>query len=177
VFCLLLSQTFANKRSSSVWYSRNPMNAERPVLLRISKQTHRHVNSWTYGVLPCVMFRRSRWSRGLRNGSAAASLLGLRVRIPPGALLWVLCVGRWSSLRRVNHSSRGVPPTVVFVNVIVKARQWGGPGPLGAVAPWRRVEVQKMVYEFRCYTPSSGPYRMPLISGLWNLMKDSTPIE
>ena len=40
--------------------------------------------------------RWSRWLRGLRRGSAAARLLGLRVRNPPGArmscLLWVLCV-------------------------------------------------------------------------------------
>jgi len=31
---------------------------------------------------------RSRWPRGLRHGSTAARLLGLRVRFPPGA--WTL---------------------------------------------------------------------------------------
>jgi len=34
---------------------------------------------------------RSQWSRRLRRGSAAARLLGLRVRIPPGALMSVCC--------------------------------------------------------------------------------------
>jgi len=41
---------------------------------------------------------RSQWPRRLRCGSAAARLLGLRVRIPSGVmdvcLLWVLCVVR-----------------------------------------------------------------------------------
>jgi hypothetical protein len=40
---------------------------------------------------------RSRWTCGLRRGSAAARLLELRVRIPPGAwlsVLWVLSVVR-----------------------------------------------------------------------------------
>ena len=30
-----------------------------------------------------------------------------------GCLLWVLCVVRWRSLRRADHSSRGVQPTLV----------------------------------------------------------------
>ena len=41
---------------------------------------------------------RFRWPRGLRRGSAAERLLGLRVRIPPRAwicFLRVLCVVRW----------------------------------------------------------------------------------
>jgi hypothetical protein len=41
---------------------------------------------------------RSQWLRGLRRGFAAACLLGLRVRIPPGGMdvsfLRVLCVVR-----------------------------------------------------------------------------------
>jgi hypothetical protein len=35
--------------------------------------------------------RRSQWPRGLRRGSAVARLLGLRVRIPPGAWMSVSC--------------------------------------------------------------------------------------
>jgi hypothetical protein len=77
---------------------------------------------------------RSQCPRGLWRGSAAAGLLGLRVRIPPGGidicLLWVSYFVRWRSLGRADHSSRGVLP-----NVIVKPRYWGGPDPLGAVAP------------------------------------------
>jgi len=40
---------------------------------------------------PNIGHRRSQWSRGLRRGSAAARLLGLRVRIPPGAWTSVSC--------------------------------------------------------------------------------------
>ena len=40
----------------------------------------------------CVLFKnRSRWPRGLRSRSAAARLLGLRVRIPPVAWMFVCC--------------------------------------------------------------------------------------
>jgi len=57
---------------------------------------------------------RSQWPRGLRSGSAAARLLGLRVRIPPGAcMLWVFYVVRYRPVRRADHSSRGLLPTVV----------------------------------------------------------------
>jgi len=45
---------------------------------------------WTVGMVIGLMCR-SQWPRRLRRGSAAARLLGLRVRIPPGA--WVSCVG------------------------------------------------------------------------------------
>jgi hypothetical protein len=37
-------------------------------------------------------------------------------------LLWVLCVVRQRSLRRADHSSRGVLPSVVCLSVIVKPR-------------------------------------------------------
>ena len=54
--------------------------------------------------------------RGLRRRSTAARLLRLWVRIPPGGmdvcLLGVLCVVRYRSLRRIDHSSGGVLPTV-----------------------------------------------------------------
>ena len=67
------------------------------------------------------------------------SLVGIVGSNPTGGisvcLLWVLCAGRLS-LRRADHSSRGVVPIVVCLSVIVKPRWWGGPGPLGAFAPW-----------------------------------------
>ena len=60
---------------------------------------------------------RSQWPRGLRRRPAAARLLRSWVRIPPEGmdvcLLWVLCVVRYRSLRRADHSSRGVLLTVV----------------------------------------------------------------
>ena len=34
---------------------------------------------------------RSQWPSGLRRGSAADRLLGLRIRIPPGAWMFVCC--------------------------------------------------------------------------------------
>ena len=41
--------------------------------------------------LPLVNSCRSQWSRGLRRSSTAARLLGLWVRIPPGAWMSVCC--------------------------------------------------------------------------------------
>ena len=46
------------------------------------------------GVQICLLqYARGRfqWPRGLRRGSAASRLLGLRVRIPPGAWMSVCC--------------------------------------------------------------------------------------
>ena len=43
-----------------------------------------------------------------------------------------LCVG-------LNHSSRGVLPSVVCLSVTVNPRQREDPGPLEAVAPWSKV--------------------------------------
>ena len=82
----------------------------------------------------------SQCPRSLRRGSAGARLLGLWVRIPPrgmdACLLWVLFVVRYSSRRRTDHSSRGVLPIVLCLNVIMNPRQWEGLGPLGVVVPW-----------------------------------------
>jgi hypothetical protein len=47
------------------------------------------------------------------------------------------CVFSGRSLRRADHSSRGVLPSVVCLGVIVRPPYRGGPGPVGAVAPWR----------------------------------------
>ena len=60
-------------------------------------------------------FCRSQWPRGLRRRSTAARLLRSWVRIPPGAWMSVCCeccVLSGRSLRRADHSSRGVLPTV-----------------------------------------------------------------
>jgi len=68
---------------------------------------------------------RSQWPRGLRRGSAK----GVRVKIPPWCMdvrlcLVSVCVVRLRSLRRVDHSSRGVLPSVVCpVSVIAKLRK------------------------------------------------------
>ena len=59
---------------------------------------------------------RSQWPRGLMRRSAAARLLRLWVRIPPGVWIFVCCefsVCQERSLRRADRSSRGLLPTVV----------------------------------------------------------------
>ena len=71
--------------------------------------------------------------RGLGCGPAAASLLGLRVRIPPGSrmsLACECCVIRYRSLRRPDLSSRRVRTSVAGLKVIDEPRA-RGQGPLG----------------------------------------------
>jgi hypothetical protein len=65
---------------------------------------------------------RSQWPRGLRCGSAAACLLRMRVRIPPGAWMFFSCECCVFYLRPADPSSRGVLPDVVCLSVIVKPR-------------------------------------------------------
>jgi hypothetical protein len=64
--------------------------------------------------------------RSLTETAGSNTVMGMDI-----CLLWVLCVVRYRSLQRADHSSRGVVP-----NVILKPRQCGGPGPLGVVAIW-----------------------------------------
>ena len=62
-------------------------------------------------------WRRSHWPRGLRPRSVARSPAEIVASNPTGVmdvcLLWVLCVVRRRPLRRADHSSRGVLPSVV----------------------------------------------------------------
>jgi hypothetical protein len=53
--------------------------------------------------------RRSQWPCGLRRGSTAARLLGLWVRIPPGARMFVLCLSYkdGSMERKVTWRTKG----------------------------------------------------------------------
>jgi hypothetical protein len=73
--------------------------------------------------------------------SAAARLLGLWVRIPPGAWMFVSCVccvisGRGLCVGLTTLTEEAY--RLWCVSVIVKLRKWGGHGPLGAVAPWKK---------------------------------------
>jgi hypothetical protein len=71
-------------------------------------------NEWSNEfTLPVCLLSRFQWPRGLRSRSTAVRLLRLLLRIPPGAWMSVCCECCMSSLRRVDHSSRGVQPTVL----------------------------------------------------------------
>jgi hypothetical protein len=55
-----------------------------------------------------IVYSRSQWPRGLSCGSAAVRLLGLCVRIPPGAWMSVSCVcyvlsGRYLCIGLITH--------------------------------------------------------------------------
>ena len=67
---------------------------------------------------------RSRLSRGLRRGSVAVRLLGLRVRIPPGhgclSVVSVVSVVRQRSLRGADPSSRGVLPSARVERSVIR---------------------------------------------------------
>ena len=65
--------------------------------------------------------QRPRWPRGLRRGYAAARLLGLRVRIPPGA--WMCCAVKdkgtsqdnqeeETSMEKVQREGKKLPPRI-----------------------------------------------------------------
>ena len=43
------------------------------------------------------------------------------------------------SLGRNYHSPRGVLPNMECLNVVVKPQQCGGPGPAGAVKPYKKL--------------------------------------
>jgi hypothetical protein len=79
--------------------------------------------------------------RGLRRGNAAVRVLGLWVRIPQEAwmfvcLLWVLCVlsGRGLCDGLITRPEESYRLWCVVV-CDIEIRVWGGPGPLGAVMP------------------------------------------
>ena len=72
---------------------------------------------------------------------------------------------------------------VVCLSVIVKTRQWGGPGPLGAVAPWggecfdySAINVSNLT-EFQTYVDDSNEagvevHAEALCSHLFNRLQD-----
>jgi len=71
-----------------------------------------------------VVHSRSQWPRSLAHVSAAARLLGLRIRILPGVWLCDSCeccvFFRKRSLSQADHSSRGVISNVLCQGLIVK---------------------------------------------------------
>jgi hypothetical protein len=64
-------------------------------------------------------------------------------------LLWVLCVVRQRSVRRADHSSRGVLPTVVRRCVWSrKPQEWGGYDPRWVAAPQQKKKLEIWNYSF-----------------------------
>jgi hypothetical protein len=84
-----------------------------------------------------VIICRSQWPRGLRRGSAAARLLGLRVRIPPGARMSVCCECCVLSGRGLCDGLMTRPEESYRVWCVWvwswRLEKWGGLGPQGAV--------------------------------------------
>ena len=72
-----------------------------------------------------VVARSEAWVCGNSLAGVAGSHRAWGMNVCP---LWVLSVVRWRPLRRADHSSRGVVPRVVCLNMISKPRKGGGPG-------------------------------------------------
>ena len=93
-----------------------------------------HSDYWDvrYQILPVPVAARS---KALGCDRSLGGITGFESRRDRCLCLWVLCIVRWRSLRWAVRSSRGVLPSWVCLSVIVKPRQWGGRGQLGAVVP------------------------------------------
>jgi hypothetical protein len=120
-----MTKLFLNDRQCDDYEGGYPFSSTRKA---VSSQASRRVYpfSSTAIVHVCTPRQRcrSRLPHGLRCGSAAARLLGLRVRIPPGVGMALFCEScRWRPLRRADYSSRGVLLSAVCLSVIVKPRQ------------------------------------------------------
>jgi hypothetical protein len=50
----------------------------------------------------------------------------------------VCCASRGQCVGLITRPEESYRVCCVYWSVIVKPRQWGGPGPLGAVAPWKK---------------------------------------
>ena len=90
------------------------------------------------------------------------SLAGIVGANPAGVWISVsceCCVMTGSSLRRADYSSRGVLPIVVCLSVILKPQRWGRPGPMGAVASWKKkwrwITSKKVRFPFPVTIPPS----------------------
>jgi hypothetical protein len=104
-----------------------------------------------YKLRNCSKVGRSRWPCVLRRRSAAAWLMGLRDRIPPGTWMFVCCeycaLCRYRPLRLADRSFRGVLP-FLYVCLIVfdletSTMRWRRRVDLGLLWQRRRFKVVK----------------------------------
>jgi hypothetical protein len=81
-----------------------------------------------------VAARSKAWvfGRSLAGIAGSNHAVGMNV-----SFFWVLCVVRYSSLRRADHSSGGVLQSVVCLSVISKTSRKMRPRPTRAVEPWK----------------------------------------
>ena len=89
-----------------------------------------------------ILQSRSKQPRGIRRWPTAVSQPGSRVRIPPGAWMYVTydcCVfWRYRSLRQADHSSRGALPSVLCLNECDRETSRRRPGRSWVVEPSER---------------------------------------
>jgi hypothetical protein len=98
---------------------------------------------------------RYQWPRPLKRGSAAARLLELPFRIPPRVCLSisfsvVCCHVR--SLRRTDHSSRGVIQIVVCLRFIADLKNDGNLDPLGLSSREGKTDLEFSIKICFCWT-------------------------
>jgi hypothetical protein len=124
-------------------YRRPNTNLQLIRCLRVSLSLFLLCKLWFVGIVHCKWLD-AHYPRGRSRRSAAACLLKLWVRKPPTdmdvCLMWDLCVVMLRSLRRADHTSRGVLPNVVrrFVwcrNLVNKEAL----NHCGAVAPKKKM--------------------------------------
>ena len=132
--CLLRRRKLRIQKGDSHFEQHSTMN-ENWCSLVMSK----NIDSSLHFVLLLLWLKhlcRSQWPCGLRRRSAAARLLRLWVRIPPGA--WMSVVSVVCCQVEVFETSRSLvqrSPTDCGASlcVIYKPRKGGGPGPLGGL--------------------------------------------
>jgi hypothetical protein len=97
-------------------------------------------------------------------GCAAVGWLRLRVGIPQGVCMCIVCEWRVfsvkSSLRRANHLPEGFLPSMMCLNVIVKLRQWGDLSRLGALGAWKNNSFMHSIIH-SVFRLTAGPWPLP----------------
>ena len=113
------------------------------ILQRRRKRRFTFTKTWT---------DQSQWPPGLRCGSVADRLLGLRVRIPPGALMSclvnIVCWQVEVSATDRSLVQRSRTECGVCLNVNSKRKKWGGLGPLGLSSYKERYEPRNNFCEW-----------------------------